>query len=135
MEVDHVDFRELTETCRPQKTPSGMLHLFYPRRKPKTPHSLHRVPWPRLRRVRLGNIVWLWEEKYGDLLIWHVGNVNGAMRPVTRLVPIDLPGCDRDMLLGTSVAEFNGQSGSLEDDRYTVTRIPMPPRGLAGCEQ
>jgi hypothetical protein len=57
------------------------------------------------------------------------------MRPVTRLVPIDLPGCDRDMLLGESVAEFNRQSGSVEDDGYAVKRISMPPRGLTRCEQ
>jgi hypothetical protein len=37
MEVDQVDFLELTETCRPKKTPSGMLHLFYPLRKPSPP--------------------------------------------------------------------------------------------------
>jgi hypothetical protein len=63
------------------------------------------------------------------------GDVNGAMRLVTRLVPIHLSGCDRDMLLGTSVAEFNSQSGSLEDDPYAVERISMPPRGLARCEK
>jgi hypothetical protein len=57
------------------------------------------------------------------------------MRPLTRLVPIDLPRCDRDMRLGTSVAEFNSQTGSLEDDRYAIEGISMPPRGLARCEQ
>jgi len=63
-----------------------------------------------------------------------VADVNGAMRAVTRLVPADLPGCDFDMFLGTAVAEFNIQVGSLEDNRYAVERS-MPPRGLAGCEQ
>jgi Lactonase, 7-bladed beta-propeller len=88
-----------------------------------------------LRRVRLGNIVWLREEKYCDLLVWHVADVNGAMSPVTWLVPIDLPGCDSDMLLRTSVAEFNSQSIAVEHDRYAMEWISMPPRGLARREQ
>jgi hypothetical protein len=36
MEVDHVGFRELTKPAVLKKTPSGMLHLFYPPRKPET---------------------------------------------------------------------------------------------------
>ena len=39
MEVDHVDFRELTKPAVLKITPSGMLHLFYPPRKPETPPS------------------------------------------------------------------------------------------------
>jgi hypothetical protein len=88
-----------------------------------------------LRRVRLGDIVWLREEKYGDLLVWHVADVDGAMRPVTWLVPIDLAWFDLDMLLWTSVAEFNSQSVALEDDRYAVERVSMPSGGLARCEE
>jgi len=88
-----------------------------------------------LRRVRLRDIVWLREEKYGDLLVWHIANINGAMRLVTWLVPIDLPGCEVDMLLWTSVSEFNSQSVTLEDDRYAMQRISMPSRGFARCEQ
>lgn len=34
MEVDQVDFRELTETCRPEKTLSQMLHPFHPPHNP-----------------------------------------------------------------------------------------------------
>ena len=39
MEVDHVGFRELTKPAVLKITPSGMLHLFYPPRKPETPPS------------------------------------------------------------------------------------------------
>ncbi len=39
MEVDHVGFRELTKPAVQKKTPSGILHLFYPPRKPETPPS------------------------------------------------------------------------------------------------
>ena len=42
MEVDHVDFRELTETSVRKKTLRGMLHLFYPLRKPSPPEAAAR---------------------------------------------------------------------------------------------
>ncbi len=58
---------------------------------PESAQAFRAIEIP-LRRVWLGDIIWLHEKKYGDLLVWHVADVHGAVRPVTGLVPVDLPG-------------------------------------------
>ena len=85
---------------------------------------------PLLGRVRLGDIIRPREEKYGDLLVWSAANIDGAMRPVTRFVPINLPGADFDLHIQCAVTELNGQSLAAEYDGHAMERIAMPSRGL-----
>ena len=56
------------------------------------------------------------------------------MNAVTWLIPIYLPGCDHEMPARAAVAEFDGQGIPSADDRYTMKRVSVPPRCLAGGE-
>jgi hypothetical protein len=56
------------------------------------------------------------EKEDRDLLVWHVADVNGAMNPVAWLVPIDLSGCDFNVLSRAAIAKFDCQNVSFEDD-------------------
>jgi hypothetical protein len=86
-------------------------------------------------RVRLRDVVRVGEEEYGDLFVLQFADVDGAMSSVARLVPIDPPGCDFDLLRWAAVAEFDGQKIAAEYDGNAMEGIPMPPGGLARGEQ
>ena len=62
------------------------------------------------------------EKKDGDLFVWHIGGVDGAMNVVTWLVPIYLPGCDLDILARAAITEFDGQ-GILQKNRTREVRV------------
>lgn len=85
-------------------------------------------------RSRLRNVVWMGEEKDRDLFIWDAPNIDRAVNAVTRLIPIDLSGCDRRTHAGATVAELDGQGLAFEDNRNAVKRIYVPSCGFAGCE-
>jgi hypothetical protein len=74
------------------------------------------------------------ENKDGDLFVWHIGDVNGAMNVVTRLAPIYLPCCDVEALARAVVAEFDGQGIPPEDYGYPVKWVSVPPRGFSWGE-
>src|SRR5260370_18685458 len=52
------------------------------------------------------------------------------MNAVSWLVPINLSSCDFDVLTRMSVTKFDGKNSALENDRYAMERIPVPPRGF-----
>src|SRR5438034_1894084 len=88
-----------------------------------------------LRRVWLGDIIRLHEKKYVDPLVWHAADVHGSVRPVTWLVPVDLPRPDFDVLLRTLITKFNSQNVAVQHNGHAMEWISMPPRGFALREQ
>jgi hypothetical protein len=74
------------------------------------------------------------KEKDSDFLIWSTADIYGPMNAVAWLVPINLSRCDFDVLTRMSVTKFDGKNSALENDRYAMERIPVPPRGFTRRE-
>jgi hypothetical protein len=84
--------------------------------------------------ARLWDGFGMFSKEDGNFLVYSLADIDCAMDMIGRFVPIDLPGCDFDVVARVSVSEFDPQGIAAEDDRYAMAWVTMPRRAHAGCE-
>ena len=71
------------------------------------------------------------EKEDGYFLVGLRPNIDSPVDPRGRLVPIDLPRCNREPLLLTSIQVVQGQGIAAQYNCNPVERIAVPGHGIA----
>ena len=71
--------------------------------------------------ARLWDGFGMFSKEDGNFLVYSLADIDCAMDVIGRFVPIDLPGCDFDVVARVSVSEFDSQGMAAEDDRRPNT--------------
>jgi hypothetical protein len=84
--------------------------------------------------VRLRDGIGMFEKEDSNFLVDSLADIHCTMDAIGRFVPINLSGCEFDVVARSSVTIFESQRIAAEDDRYAMARITVPRRALAGRE-
>ena len=66
------------------------------------------------------------EKKDRDLLVWVLTDIDSTVKAFGRLVPIHLPGRDRDALAFTTLLVFHSERVALQNHRDPMKWVTMP---------
>jgi hypothetical protein len=84
--------------------------------------------------VRLRDGIGMFEKEDRNFLVGSLADIHCTVDAIRRLVPINLSGCEFDVVAPGSVTVLDSQSIAAEDDRHAMARVTVPRRALAGCE-
>jgi hypothetical protein len=84
--------------------------------------------------ARLSDCVGAVKEEDRDLLVRLLADIDSAVNPFGRLIPIRLPRRDLESMALATIAVLDCEGIAAQDNRYPMKWIAVPGHRLAGCE-